>query len=162
MGFNRDGGYGVYELVPENIFFAVDADLPLTEATLLLDVMGTNGHAIRRAQLVHTDPQSMVVGGAGPIGLGMLAMAKIHFGADFPVAIFDISPWRLNLAESLGGLPVDLNQNTLAAGLQRHGLPKVDLAMDTSGKQAAAPGGFCRPRQARRPRLHRTRRGTES
>ena len=27
MGFNRDGGYGAYEVVPESIFFPVDADL---------------------------------------------------------------------------------------------------------------------------------------
>ncbi len=137
MGFNRDGGYGVYELVSESVFFPVDADIPMTEATLLLDIMGTNSHAIRRAGLVHPDPQSMVVAGAGPIGLGMLAMAKIRFGADFPVVIFDISPYRLQLADTLGGLPVDLNHHSLAQGMKDHGLPEADLAMDTSGKGTA-------------------------
>ncbi len=137
MGFNQDGGYGPYELVHENIFFPVDADLPLTDATLLLDIMGTNGHAIHRARLVHPDPQTMVVTGAGPIGLGMAAMAKLIFGADFPVAIADVVPWRLRLAETLGAQPIDLNQQGLAEGLQRQGLATVDLAMDTSGKQAA-------------------------
>lgn len=137
MGFNRDGGYGAYELVHESIFFAVDEDLPLTEATLLLDIMGTNGHAIRRARLVHPDPQSMVVAGAGPIGLGMAAMAKLTFGRDFPVAICDMVPWRLRLAESLGALPIDLTHESLPDGLRRCGLPAADLAMDTSGRQAA-------------------------
>jgi threonine dehydrogenase-like Zn-dependent dehydrogenase len=137
MGFNRDGGYGVYELVHESIFFPVDPDLPMTEATLLLDIMGTNGHGIRRARLVHPDPQSMVVTGAGPIGLGMVAMAKISFGRDFPVVISDVIPYRLALAESLGGLPVNLAEQTLADGLRAHGLAAVDLAMDTSGKEAA-------------------------
>lgn len=137
MGFNRDGGYGAYELVPESIFFPVDEDLPLTEATLLLDIMGTNGHAIRRAQLVHPDPQSMVVAGAGPIGLGMAAMAKLTFGRDFPAAICDVVPWRLQLAERLGALPIDLTHESLPDGLRRHGLAGVDLAMDTSGRQAA-------------------------
>ena len=46
MGFNRDGGYGQYELINENIFFPVTRDLAATEATLLLDIMGTGGHAI--------------------------------------------------------------------------------------------------------------------
>ena len=137
MGFNRDGGYGAYELVPESIFFPVDPEIPPAEATLLLDIMGTNGHAIGRAKLVHPDPQSMVVAGAGPIGLGMLAMAKIRFGPDFPVVIFDLSEWRLDLAEKLGGLPVDLNRHSLPGGLQHHGLAEVDLAMDTSGKGEA-------------------------
>ncbi|MFN8465309.1 MAG: alcohol dehydrogenase catalytic domain-containing protein [Caldilineaceae bacterium] len=137
MGFSHDGGYGPYELVHENIFFPVDADIPLGDATLLLDIMGTNGHAIRRARLVHPDPQSMLVTGAGPIGLGMAAMARITFGPDFPVAIADIVPWRLQLAETLGALPIDLNRQPLAEGLRRHGLETVDLTMDTSGKQAA-------------------------
>jgi threonine dehydrogenase-like Zn-dependent dehydrogenase len=137
MGFNQDGGYGPYELVHENIFFPIDGDIPLTDATLLLDVMGTNGHAIGRARLVHPDPQSMVVPGAGPIGLGMAAMAKIMFGTDFPVAIADVVPWRLRLAETLGALPIDLNRQALAEGLQRYGLAAADLAMDTSGRQAA-------------------------
>lgn len=137
MGFNQDGGYGPYELVHENIFFPVDADIPLTDATLLLDIMGTNGHAIRRARLVHPDPQSLVVTGAGPIGLGMAAMAKLTFGTEFPVAIADFVPWRLRLAESLGALPIDLNLHMLPDGLRRHGLEAVDMAMDTSGKQAA-------------------------
>ena len=132
MGFNQDGGYGPYELVHENIFFPVDADIPLTDATLLLDIMGTNGHAIRRARLVHPDPQSLLVTGAGPIGLGMAAMAKLAFGADFPVAIADIVPWRLQLAEKLGALPIDLNRQSLPEGLRRHGLEALDLAMDTN------------------------------
>jgi threonine dehydrogenase-like Zn-dependent dehydrogenase len=38
MGFNRDGGYGRYELIHENIFFPVDIGIPLAEATLLLGV----------------------------------------------------------------------------------------------------------------------------
>jgi (R,R)-butanediol dehydrogenase/meso-butanediol dehydrogenase/diacetyl reductase len=142
MGFNRDGGYGLYELVHETIFFPTGPELDPADATLLLDIMGTNGHAIRRARQVHPDPQSMIVTGAGAIGLGMLAMAKIHFGAGFPVAISDLVPWRLKLAETLGGLPVDLNQHTLAEGLKRHGLSQVDLAMDASGKAAARQAGF--------------------
>ena len=43
MGFTHDGGYGPYELIHENIFFPIDAGRPLSEATLLLDIMGTGG-----------------------------------------------------------------------------------------------------------------------
>ena len=137
LGFTQNGGYGPYELVPERIFFPVDASLTLTEATLLLDIMGTNSHALHRAQRLHPDIQSIVVAGAGPIGLGMVAMAKLTFGADFPIVVFDIIAWRLALAEGLGGLPVDLNRMSLDEGLQAHGLSAVDLAVDTSGKGAA-------------------------
>ncbi|MBC8427677.1 alcohol dehydrogenase catalytic domain-containing protein [bacterium] len=137
MGFNRDGGYGAYELVSEHIFFPVDEDIPLTEATLLLDVMSTGGHAIGRGQKLHSDIQSLVVTGAGPIGLGVLAMAKIIFGKETPVLISDVIPYRLELAEKLGGLPLQIQEKTIEEGLQMHGIDGVDLAVDASGKSSA-------------------------
>ncbi len=51
MGFNLDGGYGPFELIHENIFFPISDDFPFTEATMLLDVIGTSMHAINRAKL---------------------------------------------------------------------------------------------------------------
>jgi threonine dehydrogenase-like Zn-dependent dehydrogenase len=135
MGFNRDGGYAEYELVNENVFFASD-EVSGAEATLLLDIMGTGGHAISRGLLVHRDVQSMLVSGAGPIGLGVLAMAKLLLG-DLPVAISDVVPYRLALAEQMGGLPINLKNTTVDAGLKQHGLERVDLAIDTSGREAA-------------------------
>lgn len=142
MGFTRDGGYGAYELINENIFLPVAPDLPLTDATLLLDVMGTTAHALRRAQLVHPDIGSVLVTGAGPIGLGVLAMTKVIFGLDFPVLISDVLPWRLALAERLGGKPINLKEKSLAEGAQAHGLPRVDAALDTSGKEVARRSAF--------------------
>ena len=136
-GFNVDGGFGVYELVNENVFFAVDDDMSPTEATLLLDIMGTNGHGVRRARLVRKDIKSAVVTGAGPIGLGMLAMLKVMLGFDLPVVVTDVVPYRLNLAEKLGGLPVNVATTTLSDGLTRHGLSEVDAGFDTSGRSSA-------------------------
>ena len=128
MGFTHDGGYGPYELVHENIFFPVTPDVPLTEATLLLDIMGTGGHALTRASAVRPDVQSLLVAGAGPIGLGVLAMAKMLLGRDLPVFITDTIPYRLALAETLGGVPIRLPASVL---------PTVDAAIDTSGREAA-------------------------
>jgi threonine 3-dehydrogenase len=137
MGFNRDGGYGRYELIHENIFFPIPDTFSATEATLLLDIMGTGGHAVERCQLMRPDIESLLVMGAGPIGLGVLAMAKIILGRQLKVLITDVIPYRLALAERLGGLPIDVAKTRLSAGLQAHGLGRVDLAVDTSGKQAA-------------------------
>ena len=138
MGFTRDGGYGVYELVHENIFFPVGADISSTEATLLLDIMGTGGHAISRARLVRPDIRSVLIPGAGPIGLGVLAMAKLLLGQDVPVVLTDVVPFRLALAERMGGLPVSLaDGGTLEQGLKHHGLERPHIAIDTSGRQAA-------------------------
>jgi threonine dehydrogenase-like Zn-dependent dehydrogenase len=137
MGFSKDGGYGPYELIHESIFFPVDPHFTATEATLLLDIMGTNAHALERCRLVRGDIESLLVMGAGPIGLGLLAMAKIILGRNIPVAIADLSPYRLRLAEQLGGLPINVKDGSLEEGLKRHGLWPVDIAVDTSGKQIA-------------------------
>lgn len=137
MGFNRDGGYGPYELVHENIFFPIDPGISLTEATLLLDIMGTSRHAIQRARLIRSDIESIIVTGAGPIGLGILAMLRILLGNDIPLVIADFVDYRLKLVENLGGLPVDLKHYNLQAGLRHHGLTSLDVAFDTSGKAAA-------------------------
>ncbi|MBA3946083.1 MAG: alcohol dehydrogenase catalytic domain-containing protein [Herpetosiphonaceae bacterium] len=137
MGFNHDGGYAPYELVSERIFFPVDDDIPLTEATMLLDVMGTSSHALKRAQRVHGDIQSLVIAGAGPVGLGVLAMARILFGDEVPILIGDIVPYRLELAARLAGIPIDLKVQTLQDGVRKHLNSAIDLAIDTSGKSVA-------------------------
>ena len=138
LGFTRDGGYAPYELVPENVFFAVGADLPLAHATLLLDIMGTGGHAIGQAQKMRPDIESVLVAGAGPIGLGVLAMAKILLGPDVPVFLTDRVSYRLALAERLGGVPVNVAELTAQDALETAGLHGgADIAIDTSGKAAA-------------------------
>src|ERR1700722_12275410 len=137
MGFNRDGGYGQFELVHENIFFPVPDELTATEATLLLDIMGTGGHAVERCQMMRPDIESLLIVGAGPIGLGVLAMAKIILGRQLKVLIADVIPYRLKLAEDLGGQPVNVSKTPLSSGIQGGDLMRVDMAVDTSGKQSA-------------------------
>lgn len=136
-GFSHDGGYAPYMVVNENVFFAVDAEIPLTEATILLDIMGTGGHAIRRAQLVHGDIESIVIAGAGPIGLAVLAMAKLLLGQELPVYIMDFTPYRLELAERMGAIPINLAQTSLEDVLSLAGLSGIDAAFDTSGRTSA-------------------------
>jgi threonine 3-dehydrogenase len=137
VGFNKDGGYGPYVLVNENVFLPTGNDVPLAEATMLLDVMGTTGHALKRGLRLREDVRSVGIAGAGPVGLGALAMARILLGSEVIVVISDLSPYRLDLARRLGGKVVDLGEKTLAEGLKEHSLDEVDLAIDTSGKGSA-------------------------
>ncbi len=137
MGFSHDGGYGPFMLVHENIFFPTGPDISATEATLLLDVMGTGGHALNRGRLIRPDIESILIMGAGPIGLGVLAMAKVLFAKETPVYITDFVPYRLQLAEKLGGIPINLAGRP-ADKLLEGALPQsADLAVDTSGKTVA-------------------------
>jgi threonine 3-dehydrogenase len=129
MGFNRDGGLGPFVLVEERIFFPVDDNVPFTTATALLDLMGTSGHALDRALSLRPDITDLYVAGAGPVGLGVLLMAKLRFGADFPVFISDVSRWRMDFAAELGGEPVAVPDVPK--------LPLVDAAVDSSGRADA-------------------------
>ncbi|GAB2569788.1 alcohol dehydrogenase catalytic domain-containing protein [Kribbella endophytica] len=126
MGFNRAGGLGPYEVVDERVFFPVDERVPFATATASLDVMGTSGHALDRALMLRPEIEDLYVAGVGPVGLGILVMAKLRFGADFPVYVSDVSPWRLDFAAGLGGLPV-----------RAEDLPLVDAAVDASGRTDA-------------------------
>ncbi len=144
VGFTVDGGYGPYVLTHASNVFPIGADLTPVEATLLLDVMGTGGHAIGRAQLVRPDFATVLVTGAGPIGLGVLAMARLLLGPGVPVAITDVQPYRLDLARRLGGQPIDLRSESLEAGLSRLGLGEVDVAIDTTGKTVARQAALAR------------------
>ena len=132
MGFTNDGGYGPYELVHESNFFPISDAIEIGNATMLLDVMGTSSHALRRAELVRPDIESAYIAGAGPIGLGLLVMARLRYGDGVPVHISDVSPWRLNFAESFGGIPVDASDPRAITAI---GHP--DVAFDSSGKETA-------------------------
>jgi threonine 3-dehydrogenase len=137
MGFTRDGGYGPYELVHETNFFAVPSDIEFAEATLLLDVMGTTGHALERARLVTPDVRAIAVSGAGPLGLGIVVMARLLLDASVPVVVADVQPARLALVGRLGGRPINLGAVSLAEGLRSNGIDEVDIAIDTAGRTLA-------------------------
>jgi propanol-preferring alcohol dehydrogenase len=137
LGFNRDGGYAPFEIVSERAFFPVPAEVPADVATLLLDAMGTSGHAIGRARRVREDVESVLITGAGPVGLGLLAMWRVQAGPDLPVYVSDVAPRRLALVERLGGTPVPVAVRTLADALAREGRGAVDVAFDASGRAEA-------------------------
>ncbi|HWF18948.1 MAG TPA: zinc-binding dehydrogenase, partial [Verrucomicrobiae bacterium] len=87
------------------------------------------------------DIGSLLILGAGPIGLGVLMMAKIILGNHVKVYLTDIIPYRLKLAEQLGGLPINVAKGSIKDGLKSHGADAADMAVDTSGKQVAREEG---------------------
>ena len=135
VGFTRDGGYGPYALVGEAAFFPTDAGLGMSEATLLLNVMGTSRRALDRGLTIRPDAESLLVVGAGPVGLGVLAMARLLLGDGVPILVSDVITYRLELAERLGGIPVRADETTPAVVARGRLGGGLDLAVDTSGRQ---------------------------
>ena len=136
MGFDSDGGLGQFELVSESCFFPIPSALSAAEGTLLLDVMGTTGHAMRRALGVRPDARSLAIGGAGPIGLGLVAMARLRLGPDVPIVVTDVAQYRLELADALGAVAVHAEAEPLGNMLARLGLQHgVDVAVESAGRE---------------------------
>jgi threonine 3-dehydrogenase len=138
VGFTHDGGYGQFVRVHETNFFPIGPDVDFAQATLLLDVMGTTSHALERARTVRPAAGSIAISGAGPVGLGMVAMARLLMGPDVHIVVTDVVPFRLALAERLGAHVADLRETTLGDALRAGGLRGgVDIAVDTAGREAA-------------------------
>jgi threonine dehydrogenase-like Zn-dependent dehydrogenase len=97
IGFDRDGGYAEYVLVPEACCMPIPNDISFEVGSLLVDMLGTPFRAVKRARLLPGD--RVGVWGAGPIGLGALMVARA-FGAQ--VAILDPNGYRLDMARTLG------------------------------------------------------------
>ena len=73
------------------------------EEGALLEPLGIALHAV---SLAHVERgESAVIIGAGPIGLLILEVAK-QAGMS-PIFVVEQLPWRLQLAEKLGGIPID-------------------------------------------------------
>ena len=132
MGFTRDGGLGRWMLVHETNFFPVPPGLDLADATLLLDLMGTSSHAIGRALALRSDVATMLVAGAGPVGLGVVVMARLLLGPTVTVLATDRVPFRLDLAHRMGAVAVP-NDRPVGAALAELGHDAPDVAIDTSG-----------------------------
>ncbi|WP_312663203.1 zinc-binding alcohol dehydrogenase family protein [Pantoea sp. CTOTU49201] len=96
IGVHQDGGFCEFLSVPSSNLLAVDDVDP--EAAALIEPFAISAHAVRRAA-VAADEQVLVVG-AGPIGLGVAAIAA---AAGAKVVVADTSEQRrAHVAQKLG------------------------------------------------------------
>jgi threonine dehydrogenase-like Zn-dependent dehydrogenase len=105
IGWNRPGGYAEYVPVPENCLLPVPDDIEDSLAPLLLDTIGTSGHAVRFSSRIVPPDESgpVLVTGAGPVGLGVVLALK-SFGYD-DIRVSDPNAARLAIARSFGAKP---------------------------------------------------------
>ncbi|WP_373895058.1 zinc-binding alcohol dehydrogenase family protein [Virgibacillus natechei] len=89
IGVHRDGGMAEYLKVPADNVFVVN-DLSMEEAAIV-EPLSIGAHAIRRADI--KEGETVLVVGAGPIGLGVARFAKL---AGAKTVIMDLSEERLN------------------------------------------------------------------
>jgi threonine 3-dehydrogenase len=143
-GFDAPGGFAEYQVVRAECFVPLDPRVPPGQATALLDLLGTAGHALRRAG--PAVPRRVLVLGCGPIGLGALAMAGA-LGVPERYGV-DLAGHRLKLAEDLGVVPVDAAAEPVAR-LRAAAPDGFDVVVEAAGRtetqrqalELAGPGG---------------------
>lgn len=128
-----------YMQMPARCCFPMPDDMD--DATgALLEPLGVAIHAHDLARI--RIGNSVAILGAGTIGLSILKLVKLS-GAN-PVFISDKFPWRLKLAEKMGGIPINCDEEDQAeAVLKATGGKGVDVAIeaawaDHSVQEAAA------------------------
>ena len=97
MGFDRDGAYAEYALVPDFNLYPLPDSVSYDQASAV-QVLGISYHAVAHRVKPQAGEKIAVIG-AGPIGLGAAMVAQL-MGAE--VAIMDILDYRLAMAQQLG------------------------------------------------------------
>ncbi|MCL2160046.1 MAG: alcohol dehydrogenase catalytic domain-containing protein [Oscillospiraceae bacterium] len=100
FGFKNylNGGFAEYVLLPQNArVYKIPDKMPL-ESAVLIEPYSCSYHAVERAQLTKGD--FLVISGCGPLGLGMVAAAKLKSPAK--IAALDLFDKRLEHALELG------------------------------------------------------------
>lgn len=96
VGVNRNGAFAEYLSIPACNTYKVDASIP-EEIVSTFDPLGNAVHTALSWDMVAED---VLITGAGPIGCMAAAVAK--FAGARHVAVTDVNPYRLDLAEKLG------------------------------------------------------------
>lgn len=123
-----DGALCDFMHMPGYCCFPIAADMDFGEASLL-ESLGVALHAVDLAQIRVGDSAAIL--GAGPIGLLILQVAKLA-GAG-PIFIADKFPWRLQLAEKLGGIPINCDSGQPVATVDRATKGRgVDVAIEAA------------------------------
>ncbi|HXF61147.1 MAG TPA: alcohol dehydrogenase catalytic domain-containing protein [Caldilineaceae bacterium] len=114
--------------VPAHTCFPVPASIDDAEAALL-EPLGVAIHATDLAKL--RVAESVAILGAGSIGLCLLQTVRAS-GAQ-PIFVIDQFPWRLAVAEELGGIPINFRDEDPVKAVQQatHGRG-VDVAIEAA------------------------------
>lgn len=138
MGVHTDGGMAEYIQAPERLLLAADG-LSLDELALI-EPLAIGAHGVRRAGI--TKGESVLVIGAGPIGLGTMEFARIAGGK---VIALDINTKRLTFCKEKLKVNHTINAITddvTARLMDITGGEMPTVVIDATGSQKAINNAF--------------------
>lgn len=130
IGKARDGGYAEFIVVPARSVFALPDEIPFEQGAIMMCSSATSLHALRKARL--QPGESVAIFGAGGLGISALQLAQ-SLGASQVFAV-DLQPNKLELARSLGAIPIDARASDPAEQIRAQtGGRGVDVALELIG-----------------------------
>ena len=130
LGKGRDGGYAEFIAVPARSVFSLPEEIPFEHGAIMMCSSATALHALNRARL--KPGESVAVFGAGGLGVSAIQIA-LAMGAREVFAI-DIQPNKLELAKSLGAVPIDgAVEDTVRLIREKTEGKGVDVALELIG-----------------------------
>lgn len=134
-GFDMDGGFAEYALIPGACCMMLPDDISFEVGSLMVDVLGTAYRGVKRAGLFPRD--RVAVWGAGPVGLSASTVAS-WLGAE--VAVLDMNPYRRSMVRALGAsLILDPAWDDVGTDLMDWtGGRGLDVAFECVGSEKAA------------------------
>ena len=130
IGKHRDGGYAEFIAIPAANLVRLPDDMPFDHGAVLMCSSATALHALKKARLAPSE--SVAVFGLGGLGISAVQLAKA-FKAGLVLGI-DLNPAKLELAETLGALPVDAARaDPVQQILQLTAGRGVDVALELIG-----------------------------
>jgi 2-desacetyl-2-hydroxyethyl bacteriochlorophyllide A dehydrogenase len=103
IGKSRDGGYAEFIAVPARSVFELPDEIPFEHGAIMMCSSATSLHALHKARM--KPGESVAIFGVGGLGTSAIQLAKI-LGAREVFAV-DLQPDKLELAKSLGAVPID-------------------------------------------------------
>ncbi|GGA32299.1 zinc-binding alcohol dehydrogenase family protein [Psychrobacillus lasiicapitis] len=137
LGVHVDGGMAEYLKVPASHVFAVN-ELSLDDAAMV-EPLSIGAHAVRRAAI--KEGETVLIIGAGPIGLGAARFAKLQ-GAK--TIMMDISEERLQFSKEWADcdLTVTASENAIDQLKEVNNGPLPSIVMDATGNKQSMTNAF--------------------
>lgn len=130
IGKARDGGYAEFIVIPARSVFPLPDEISFEHGAIMMCSSATSLHALHKARL--QPGESVAVFGAGGLGLSAIQLAQT-LGACKVFAV-DIHPDKLDLAKSLGAVPIDARAGDPIQQIRDHtGGQGVDVALELIG-----------------------------
>jgi threonine dehydrogenase-like Zn-dependent dehydrogenase len=131
IGIHQHGGFADYLVAPASNIHLVPPGLSLSFASFA-EPVAIGVQACRRGQISAAD--EVLILGCGPIGLALIEVAKAR-GARVIAA--DVLPDRLATAAQFGAEPLPVDDNFLAAILERTNGEGMPVVMEATGNPKA-------------------------